>query len=134
MVVLGISGLFTTESDDYDPATFYRYSHDAAACLIENGKTLAAVEEERLNRDKHTFRFPSESVKACLEISGVKPVEITAVAYYFEEQYVDVSLSEIALHDPHMTADPVRDQLSQRLSEATGQTFSGERLRFADHH
>ncbi|MCC3326465.1 carbamoyltransferase family protein [Nocardia abscessus] len=134
MAVLGISGLFTTELDDYDPTTFYKYSHDATACLVDDGKTIAAVEEERLNRDKHCFRFPVEAIKACLQIAGLKAIDVTRVAYYFEEGYVDAGLAEIAAHDPHMTAKKPREQLHHRLYEITGHEFADEALTFVRHH
>ena len=34
------------------------YFHDSTACIIKDGKLIAAIEEERLNRDKHTRVFP----------------------------------------------------------------------------
>ena len=39
---------------------------DSSACLIIDGKLVAAIEEERLNRVKHYAGFPSESIKECL--------------------------------------------------------------------
>ncbi|MFI1240350.1 carbamoyltransferase [Nocardia salmonicida] len=134
MAVLGLCGLFTTDTEDYDPTTFAQYSHDATACLVDGGKTLAAIEEERLNRDKHTFRFPGEAVRACLDLSGIRASEITSVAYYFEEKYVDLSLAEIASHDPNMPWEPSRLQLSRRLAEITGHEFEESQLVFVSHH
>ena len=39
------------------------YHADSAACLIVNGKLLAAIEEERINRIKHWSGFPIEAIK-----------------------------------------------------------------------
>ena len=47
------------------------YFHDSTACIIKDGKLLAAIEEERLNRDKHTQAFPELAIKRCLDISGL---------------------------------------------------------------
>src|SRR5712692_6467648 len=47
------------------------YHGDAAAALIEDGRVVAAVEEERFNRIKHCAGFPAESVKYCLQAAGV---------------------------------------------------------------
>lgn len=47
------------------------YHGDSAACLIENGRIIAAVEEERFNRVKHWAGFPVESIKYCLEYAGI---------------------------------------------------------------
>jgi len=134
MAILGISGLFSTEFDDYDPTTFYEYSHDATACIVAGGTTLAAVEEERLTRDKHTFRFPENAVRACLDISGLRPADITGIAYYFGEDYLNVDLARIAADDPHMCADAPREQLRRRISEAAGYEFDSNAMIFVPHH
>ena len=34
------------------------YYHDASACLIKDGKIIAAAEEERFTRKKHDTSFP----------------------------------------------------------------------------
>ena len=47
------------------------YHGDAAAALIRDGKLIAAVEEERFNRQKHCAGFPTESVRYCLQAAGV---------------------------------------------------------------
>lgn len=45
--------------------------HDAAAALAVDGHIVAAVEEERLNRIKHTNCFPSEAIRYCLQTTGL---------------------------------------------------------------
>src|SRR6266567_6447277 len=52
------------------------YHGDAAAAIIEDGKLIAAVEEERFNRIKHCAGFPTESVRYCLEAAGVSIEEV----------------------------------------------------------
>jgi carbamoyltransferase len=47
------------------------YHGDAAAALIEDGKLIAAVEEERFNRSKHCAGFPAESIRYCLATAGI---------------------------------------------------------------
>ncbi len=42
------------------------YHGDAAACLVRDGKIVAAIEEERLRRVKHWSGFPSLAISACL--------------------------------------------------------------------
>ena len=37
--------------------------HNASACLIEDGKVLVAIGEERLTRNKHQYGFPFELLK-----------------------------------------------------------------------
>jgi carbamoyltransferase len=53
---------------------------DASAAIIEDGKILFAVAEERLNRRKHYGGFPSLAVKACLDAVGAKLTDIQHVA------------------------------------------------------
>ncbi len=39
---------------------------DTSSCIFKNGKLIAAAEEERFSRIKHTSSFPVESIKFCL--------------------------------------------------------------------
>ncbi|NRD24179.1 carbamoyltransferase [Winogradskyella litoriviva] len=56
------------------------YFHDSSACIVKDGILLAAIEEERLNRDKHTQAFPSLSIKKCLDIAGLTYDDIDHIA------------------------------------------------------
>lgn len=58
------------------------FYHDSAAALIIDGKIVAAVQEERFTRDKHTPDFPVESIKYCLEEAGLTLNELDAVVFY----------------------------------------------------
>ncbi len=53
---------------------------DASAAMVEDGKILFAVAEERLNRHKHYGGFPALAVKACLNAVGAKITDIAHVA------------------------------------------------------
>jgi carbamoyltransferase len=44
---------------------------DTSACLIKNGKLIAAAEQERFVRIKHCSDFPSEAIKFCLKAAGI---------------------------------------------------------------
>ncbi len=58
------------------------FYHDSAAAVIHNGNILAAAQEERFTRKKHTAEFPAQSVKYCLDYSGFSLDELDAVAFY----------------------------------------------------
>ncbi len=58
------------------------YYHDSAACLVRDGKTVSAIQEERFTRKKHDNRFPNFAIKACLEQGGITADEIDYVAFY----------------------------------------------------
>jgi carbamoyltransferase len=60
-------------------AAFY---HDASATLIVNGKIIAAAQEERFTREKHTADFPVNAIKYCLEEGGLTIDELDAVVFY----------------------------------------------------
>ena len=53
---------------------------NTSAVLLVDGKTVFAVEEERLIREKQTRRFPSSAIKTILEFSGLKLEELDAIA------------------------------------------------------
>ena len=56
------------------------YHGDAAAALVVDGKLVAAVEEERLNRVKHSAGFPRLAAAWCLADAGLAPQDLTHVA------------------------------------------------------
>ncbi|RUM94844.1 MAG: carbamoyltransferase [Thiothrix sp.] len=54
--------------------------HDSTACLVRDGELIAAIEEERLSRDKHTTDFPRLCVDKCLEVAGMDYGDIDHIA------------------------------------------------------
>jgi carbamoyltransferase len=66
MTVLGIS-------------CFY---HDAAAALIQDGRMVAAAEEERFTRRKHDPGFPLHAIQYCLKEAGISAQELDYVGFY----------------------------------------------------
>src|SRR5215470_13956412 len=55
------------------------YHGDAAAAIVRDGKLIAAAEEERFNRFKHSAGFPAQAIKYCLEAAGIGPDELDHV-------------------------------------------------------
>src|SRR5580698_4694557 len=53
---------------------------DSSAAIVEDGRILFAIAEERLNRQKHYGGFPSLAVKACLNSAGAEITDIQHVA------------------------------------------------------
>lgn len=53
---------------------------DASAALLKDGDLVCAIEEERLNRVKHCAGFPSQAVRACLDIAGIGPEDLDHIA------------------------------------------------------
>ncbi len=58
------------------------YYHDSAACLVQDGKIVAAAQEERFTRKKHDAAFPTHAVEYCLRAGGVKIDDVDCVAYF----------------------------------------------------
>ena len=66
MYILGISAFF----------------HDSAACLIYDGKVVAAAQEERFSRIKHDASFPVDAIRFCLSHASITPDELSFVVFY----------------------------------------------------
>jgi carbamoyltransferase len=66
MKVLGISAFY----------------HDSAAALIEDGRIVAAAQEERFSRRRHDARFPSAAITSCLQFARARLEDIDLVVFY----------------------------------------------------
>ena len=58
------------------------FYHDSAASIIIDNEIIVAAQEERFTRIKHTPDFPINSIKFCLEETGLKIEELNAVVFY----------------------------------------------------
>jgi carbamoyltransferase len=58
------------------------FYHDSAAALVEDGRIVAAAQEERFTRKKHDASFPHNAIGYCLEATGAKLAEIDHIAFY----------------------------------------------------
>ena len=58
------------------------FYHDSAACLIQDGKIVAAAQEERYSRKKHDKRFPKNAAEYCLKERNLSVNQITHVVFY----------------------------------------------------
>lgn len=80
-VVLGVNAVF----------------HDPAAAVVVDGRTVAAVEEERISRRKHgkepvpfsTWELPSGAIRSCLRLAGLEAGDIDAVAYSYDPELAE---------------------------------------------
>ena len=66
MNILGISALY----------------HDSAACLLQDGKLVAAAQEERFTRKKHDPAFPKLATHYCLQKGGIRLEDLDHVVFY----------------------------------------------------
>lgn len=58
------------------------YYHDSAAVLVEDGRIVAAAQEERFTRKKHDQTFPSHAAEYCLREAGIAAGQLDYVAFY----------------------------------------------------
>lgn len=58
------------------------FYHDSAAALAAGGEIIAAAQEERFTREKHTADFPANAIRYCLEEAGLEIDELDAVVFY----------------------------------------------------
>ena len=58
------------------------FYHDSAAALIEDGRIVAAAQEERFTRKKHDAAFPIHAIRYCLAEGGLEPGDLDYVGFY----------------------------------------------------
>ena len=58
------------------------FYHDSAACIVVGGEVIAAAQEERFNRQKHSSEFPLEAIRYCLKEANLKIDDLDAVVFY----------------------------------------------------
>ena len=138
MLVLGISG-----GIDRINTNKVGICHDSAAVLLQDGKVVAAFEEERLNRIKHTNKFPTNAIRACLSTAGKKLADVDRFAVNFTEASGRADLVTSLLRgsaissllglDARVDTSP-RALLRALLQTELGETLPDERFSFVRHH
>ena len=58
--------------------------HDSAAALVKDGRIVAFIDEERLNRKKHYGGFPTQAIQFCLDSAGITLGDVDHVAYFWQ--------------------------------------------------
>lgn len=117
------------------------FYHDSAACLLEEGRIVAALQEERFSRVKHDPSFPQRAVAACLEMGRCRVEDLDFVVFY-EKPFLKLEriLETHGRHCPrglasYLKAVPVwiKEKLWMKDLIRRALDFKGEIL-FADHH
>jgi carbamoyltransferase len=125
--ILALSGCIF--SDSIHEAT----SHDSSASLLIDGKLVAACEEERLNRWKHSAAIPIMAIKFCLKEAGVEFEELDAITicWNFQPGKPDRILPQYILEKHHWSP---REVLIKTLEKFGFSGLSEEKIYFYDHH
>ncbi|HXA80775.1 MAG TPA: carbamoyltransferase N-terminal domain-containing protein [Opitutaceae bacterium] len=117
------------------------YYHDSAAALIEDGRIVAAAQEERFTRIKGDAAFPHQAVACCLDAAGITEQDIDHIVFYENP----VAKFERLLTTYHLTAPfSLRSFLRAFPSWLTGKIWLEneiarelgvrKRVVFCDHH
>ena len=117
------------------------YYHDSAACLLVDGRIVAAAQEERFTRKKHDERFPSHAVAYCLKEAGVGISDVDVIGFYekplvkFERLLESYLASAPRGLRSYLMAMPL--WLGQKLWMADGiqhELGTDKKILFGDHH
>ncbi len=58
------------------------FYHDSAAALVEDGRIVAAAQEERFSRRRHDAAFPAQAIRYCLQQAGTSVGELDYLVFY----------------------------------------------------
>jgi carbamoyltransferase len=58
------------------------FYHDSAACLLSDGRIVAAASEEAFSRKKHDSSLPVDAIRYALREGGLTMKDVSAVVYY----------------------------------------------------
>ncbi|MES0039704.1 carbamoyltransferase [Mesorhizobium sp. M0046] len=135
MLCLGISGgLDQVHENRFELRN--AFMHDGAAVLVRDGRVIAAVEEERLNRMKHSNKLPIRSIQYCLSAAGVQLNDIDRVALYASEPYANAMLEGMSASHPDILSIPLdaKTLVQDLLTREFGTKLDSSRISFVSHH
>src|SRR6266568_1177229 len=124
------------------------FYHDSAAALIEDGKIIAAAQEERFTRKKHDARFPVNAIRCCLSEGGTGMGGVDHVVFYDKpflkfERLVETYLafaprgySSFRMAMPLWLREKLflKDLLLKQLRRISSGEEWNEELLFSEHH
>ena len=58
------------------------FYHDSAACILKDGKIIAAAQEERFTRKKHDPRYPANAIEFVLKYANLKLSEVDQIVFF----------------------------------------------------
>lgn len=133
MLTLGLTGgLDPLHDDSLD--TPDNYTYDGAAVLAEDGRIVAAIEEERLNRVRHSNKFPFQSIRFCLSQHGARIEDVDRIAYYVDEEAANMLLARLYLARPEIEPRlDAKTMLAAILGRGLGSKIDPAKIRFFRH-
>ena len=58
------------------------FYHDSAACILVDGKIIAAAQEERFTRKKHDPSYPKNAINFVLKYANLKLSEVNHIVFF----------------------------------------------------
>jgi carbamoyltransferase len=124
------------------------FYHDSAAALIEDGRVVAAAQEERFTRKKHDAAFPENAIHYCLEEAGIDLDDVDNIAFFEKpflkfERLLETYLAFAPRGFPSFRAAMpvwIKEKLFQKsnlvkaLAPFTASGKVEDKLLFAEHH
>ena len=123
------------------------YYHDSAACLIIDGKIVAAGQEERFTRLKHDESFPIHAINYVLKENKLELHQLDAVVFYEKpfikfERLLETYLSEVPFGFSFFFKSLpiwIKEKLFQKKLlidslKKIDKKFDKNKLQFSEHH
>src|SRR5271156_1847440 len=124
------------------------FYHDSAAALVEDGRVIAAAQEERFSRQKYDSRYPVNAIAYCLAEAGLRLGDIDHIAFYDKpflkfERLLETYLAfaphgfrSFHLAMPLWVKDKLfqKRKLTEKLRAAAPEFDWDRRLLFSEHH
>jgi len=124
------------------------FYHDSAACILKDGKIIAAAQEERFTRKKHDASYPKNAINFVLDYANLNLSEVDQIVFFekpflkFErllETYVAFAPKGFVSFSKAMPLW-IKEKLFQKnllfnnLKEHDKNYKSDENIFFSDHH
>ncbi len=118
------------------------YHGDSSACLVIDGRLVAAAEEERFRRVKHWAGFPSEAIRYCLAEARISLADLGHVAINQDAKanlWKKIGFTLAKRPDLRLVLDRIKNKkeranVREELARAfQGECFTGE-LHNVEHH
>ena len=114
------------------------FYHDSAACIVKDGKIIAAAEEERFTGIKHDCSFPKNAINYCLKETGISINKVEQVCWYENPSTKEDRVRKTFGKRPIRTffinrkfQKSKQDQNPKNILQSMG--YTGE-IRYFDHH
>jgi carbamoyltransferase len=135
--LLGLSGLpyaqqiYLRDNPDVDPIdSRICQGMDSAACLVEDGRIIAAAAEERFTGEKATGAFPAAAIQYCLDEADITPRDVDLIAHGFNyDRFRRFFHQDLKHFNEALSGQTVIDALVR-----SGWHDVAERFRPVDHH